>query len=153
MSFCLPTGSLNSGDVKRRQQQTVRNFEISTSEDDRLFFSFFFVFHPVYCLRPSILSLLVVTQIRGHIAGSSPPLPTTVRALPTTVRALDFFLFLRDFSSSLVDSRRVVLTHARRSQQFVPLWSYHWAFDGWRFCCDGSSTFSVCVSSELALER
>ena len=26
------------------------------------------------------LSLLVVTQIRGHIAGSSPPLPTTVRA-------------------------------------------------------------------------
>ena len=31
----------------------------------------------------------------------------------------------------------------------VPLWSYHWAFDGWRFYCDGSSTFSVCVSSEL----
>ena len=31
----------------------------------------------------------------------------------------------------------------------VSLWSYNWAFDGWRFCCDGSSTFSVCVSSEL----
>ena len=31
----------------------------------------------------------------------------------------------------------------------VPLWSYHWAFDGWRIYCDGSSTFSVCVSSEL----
>ena len=31
----------------------------------------------------------------------------------------------------------------------VPLCSYHWAFDGWRFCCDGSSTFSVGVSSEL----
>ena len=27
------------------------------------------------------LSLLVVTQIRGHVAGSSPPLPTTVRSL------------------------------------------------------------------------
>ena len=27
------------------------------------------------------LSLLVVTQIRGHRAGSSPPLPSTVRAL------------------------------------------------------------------------
>ena len=32
---------------------------------------------------------------------------------------------------------------------YVPLWSYHWAFDGWRIHCDGSSTFSVCVSSEL----
>ena len=31
----------------------------------------------------------------------------------------------------------------------VPLWSYHWAFDAWRFCCDGSCTISVCVSSEL----
>ena len=47
-----------------------------------LFFSLaIFFFHPIYYLRPSILSLLVVTQIRGHIAGSSPPLPTTVRAL------------------------------------------------------------------------
>ena len=41
----------------------------------------FFFFHPIYYLRPSILSLLVATQIRGHIAGSSPPLPTTVRTL------------------------------------------------------------------------
>ena len=31
----------------------------------------------------------------------------------------------------------------------VPLWSYHWPFDGWRIYGDGSSTFSVCVSSEL----
>ena len=23
----------------------------------------------------------------------------------------------------------------------VPLWSYHWAFDGWRIYCDGSSSF------------
>ena len=31
--------------------------------------------HPIYCLRPSFLSpsYVVVTQIRGHIAGSSPP--------------------------------------------------------------------------------
>ena len=42
-----------------------------------LFFFFFFP-HPIYYLRPSVLSLLVVTQIRGHIAGFSPPLPTTV---------------------------------------------------------------------------
>ena len=54
------------------------------------FFSYFF-FHPIYCVRPSILSLLVVTQIRGHIAGSSPPLRTTVRAL--------HFLSREDFSS------------------------------------------------------
>ena len=73
---------------------------------------FFFFFHPIYYLRPSILSLLVVTQIRGHIAGSSPPLPTTVLALhfyPEKISAL----------SSLVDPRRIVLTHARRSQQLI----------------------------------
>ena len=50
-----------------------------------LYFSFFLV-HPIYHLRllfslHPIPLLIVVTQIRGHIAGSSPPLPTTVRAL------------------------------------------------------------------------
>ena len=74
----------------------------------------FFVvfFHPISFLRPFLfLSLLVVTQIRGHIAGSSPPLPTTVRALHFYHEIL--------FISSLVDSRRIVLTHARRSQQLI----------------------------------
>ena len=37
------------------------------------FFIFFFFFHPIYYLRPSVLSLLVATQIWGHITGSSPP--------------------------------------------------------------------------------
>ena len=50
-----------------------------------LYFSFFLV-HPIYHLRllfslHPIHLVIVVTQIRGHIAGSSPPLPTTVRAL------------------------------------------------------------------------
>ena len=41
---------------------------------------------PIYYLRPSFsLSLLVVTRIRGHTAGSSPPLPTTA------VRGLYFY--------------------------------------------------------------
>ena len=74
-----------------------------------LFFCFFF--HPIYYLRPSVLSLLVVTQIRGHIAGCSSPLPTTVRAL--------HFYHEKISGPSLVDSRRVVLTHARRSQQLI----------------------------------
>ena len=52
------------------------------------------------------LSLLVVTQIRGHIAGSSPPPPTT------TVGALHFYREKISAHSSLVDSRRIVLTHA-----------------------------------------
>ena len=52
--------------------------------------------------------LLVVTQIRGHIAGSSAP-------LPPTVRALHFYREKISALSSLVDSRRIVLTHARRS--------------------------------------
>ena len=58
------------------------------------------------------LSLLVVTQIRGHIAGSSPP--------PTHYGSCLAFLSREDFSSFfLVDSRRIVLTHARRSQQLI----------------------------------
>ena len=75
---------------------------------------FFLLLHPMYYLRPSILSLLVVTQIRGHIAGSFPP-------LPTTVRALHFYREKISALSSLVDSRRIVLTHARRSQQLILL--------------------------------
>ena len=51
---------------------------------------------------------LVATQIRGHIAGSSLP-------LPTTVRALHFYREKISALSSLVDSRRIVLIHARRS--------------------------------------
>ena len=58
------------------------------------------------------LSLLVVTQIRGHMAGSSPP-------LPTTVRALHFYREKISALSSLVESRRIVLIHARRSQQLI----------------------------------
>ena len=45
---------------------------------------FYFIFYSIYYLRPSFLSpsyLIVVTQIRGHMAGSSPPLPTAVRSL------------------------------------------------------------------------
>ena len=78
-------------------------------------FLFLFFFHPIYCLRPSILSLLVATQIRGHIlfiAGSSSP-------LPTAVRAIHFYREKISSLSSLVDSRRIVLTHARRSQQLT----------------------------------
>ena len=73
---------------------------------------FLFFFHPIYYLPPSILSLLVVTQIRGHIAGSSP-------FLPTTVRALHFYREKLSALSSLVDSRQIVLTHARRAQQLI----------------------------------
>ena len=57
-------------------------------------------------------SVVVVTQIRGHIAGAPPPLPTTVRAFIFIARRIQHFL-----PSS--DSRRIVPnTHgARRSQQ------------------------------------
>ena len=68
-------------------------------------------------LRPSVLSLLVVTQMRGHIAGSFPP-------LPTAVRALHFYREKISALSSLVDSRRTVLTHARRSQQLALLFFF-----------------------------
>ena len=56
-----------------------------------------------FYLRPSILSLLVVTQIQGHIRSrlSSP--------LPTAVRALHFYREKISVVSCLYDSRRIVL--------------------------------------------
>ena len=51
-------------------------------EPDMCFsFSFFSIPFIIFALQLQYISLLVVTQIRGHIAVSSPPLPTTVRAL------------------------------------------------------------------------
>ena len=58
------------------------------------------VLPPFHYLRPSILSLLVVNKIRGHIAGSSSP-------LPTTVRALHFYRDKMSAPSALVDSHRL----------------------------------------------
>ena len=64
-----------------------------------IFFFFQTFFHPIHYLRPSIISLLVVTQIQGHIAGFSSPLPTKVRALH----------FSREKISALPSSTRVEL--------------------------------------------
>ena len=67
-----------------------------------LFFFFLFVSIPFIYLRPSFsfsLLLIVVTLIRGHMAGSSPP-------LPTTVRALQFYREKKSAHNSLVDSSR-----------------------------------------------
>ena len=89
-----------------------RDKAVRSSRLNYFLFFFSFFFHPIYYLRPSILSLLVVTQIRGHIAGSSLP-------LPNTVSALHFYRENISALSSLVDSRRIVLTHARRSQQLI----------------------------------
>ena len=62
----------------------------------------------------------VVTQIRGHIAGPPPSSP-----LPTLRYVPSLFLSREEnsaFSSLLVDSRRIVPTHAaRRSQQLILL--------------------------------
>ena len=83
---------------------------------------FFLSFFSFYYLRPSFfsLSLLVVTQMRGHIAASSPP-------LPTTVRALHFYCEKISALSSLVDSRRIVRTCS------VPVYSstiYYFVYSG-----------------------
>ena len=71
-----------------------------------LFPSSHLLFSPFFFSLPPII-LIVVTQIRGHIAGSSLPLPITVRALHSYREKISAL-------SSLVDSRRIVLTHARR---------------------------------------
>ena len=56
------------------------------------FFPSFFS-HPIYYLRPFIsLSLLVVTEIRDHIAGSSPPSSLRFVPCPFIARRVEHFL-------------------------------------------------------------
>ena len=82
-------------------------------------FSFFF-FHPIYYICPSFLSLLVVTQIRGHIAGSSPPSP--VRFVPCFVLARRFQLFLPSLTRNIYDTKigiiRIINAENRCLNQF-----------------------------------
>ena len=90
------------------KQGGVHTRKIKSQRLYRLFF-----FHAIYYLRSFSLSFLVVTQIGGHIAGSSPPFP--LRFVPC------IFVPRKKISAlaSLVDLRRTVLTHARRSQQLL----------------------------------
>ena len=48
--------------------------------------------------------------------------------LPTTVRALHFYREKSSALSSLVDSRRIVPTHTRRSYLYIYLSQYKWGF-------------------------
>ena len=74
---------------------------LSNSKLDQYISSILFFPRPIYYIRLLYLSplLIVVTQIRGHIAGSSPPIHTAVRALH----------FYREKISALPSSIRVEL--------------------------------------------
>ena len=82
-------------------------FKIAThNKNVALYLFFFFFFHPVYSRRPSFSLPLLYSRNSdpgGHIAGSSPP-------LLTTVRALHFFREKIPALCSVVDSRRSALT-------------------------------------------
>ena len=79
-----------------------------------LVFLFLFLFSilPIHYLRPSFSFPPSRNSDPGsHSRLFSPPTPQYGSRLA--------FLSREDFSSSLVDSRRIVLTHARRSQQLI----------------------------------
>lgn len=67
-----------------------------------------------YSLFSLSLSLIVVTQIRGQIAGSFP-------LFPLLCVALDIYRIKTSAHFPLVDSRRNSPTHARTSQHLLPL--------------------------------
>ena len=102
----LTTPSAHSGTVAVFHPEYIRGRK-----------SFFFV--PIITLALLSASLLAVTQIPDGITG--PPFPPT-----TTVRAI-ILLSREELSiSSLVDSRRIVRTHAARlSQQWIVLANFH----------------------------
>ena len=113
----LPAAVMTSSRSESKFRVSRVSAGVSNEEERVLKQGFFFFFspRPIYYLRPSVLSLLVVTQTRGHIAGSSLP-------LPTTVCPLHFYREEISALSSLVDSRPTVPSHARRSQQLVPFY-------------------------------
>ena len=79
-------------------------------------FFFLFLFSNTFIISPLLFSLPPSrnSDPGSHIAGSFP--------LPTTYGSRPGFLSREDFrSSSLVDSRRIVPSHAKRSQQLVIL--------------------------------
>ena len=89
-------------------------------------FSFFFLCffpHPIYFevlyLPFCYLSLPVVTQIRGHIAGSSPPLPTTVCAWHSFITRYKlpqrriFHFYREQISGLLPSSTRVEMSELK----------------------------------------
>ena len=79
----------------------------SPKPKDSIFCTSYSLCSPFYSL-----SLLDVTQIRGHIAGSPPPHPCGSCLAFFIARRLQLFL-----ASST--PRRIVPTHARRSQQLI----------------------------------
>ena len=74
----------------------------------------YFLFHFILCIRFSLL--FSFPPSRNSDPGSHSRL---FSPLPTSVRALHFYPEKTLALSSLVDSRRIVLTHARRSQQLI----------------------------------
>ena len=78
---------------------------------DRIFiFLILYFFHPIYYPRTTLALLPSSNSDLGSHSGFFSPLPTTVRA----------FIFYRENNSafsSLVDSRRIVRTHAARRSQ------------------------------------
>ena len=67
--------------------------------------------------RFSILFVLLFSLPPGR--NSDPGSHSRLFSLPTPVRALHFYREKTSALSSLVDSRRIVLTHARRSRQLI----------------------------------
>ena len=76
---------------------------------------FFFFLHPIYYPHTT---LVLLPSSNSDLGSHSEPFSH----LPTTVRALNFYRKNNSAFSSLVDSRRIVPTHAaKRSQQLIHL--------------------------------
>ena len=89
------------------------------------------LFHPIHDLRPSFISLPVETQIRGHIAGSSPALPTTDSCLAKFI-AREYlcspFLLCRRASNWCVRRRKAGKIYITAVCTNVCVFLAHWHF-------------------------
>ena len=86
-------------------QSSIKDSSLAEIRDYVAYFLLFSIPFTIFALLFSLPPIIVGTQIRGHVA---------LGFVPCT--------FYREKISalySLVDSRRIVLTHARRSQQLI----------------------------------
>ena len=80
---------------------------------------FFFLFHRIYYPRTTLALPPSSNSDPGSHSGPSPP--PSHQLLSTTVRAFILYREKNSAFSSLVDSRRIVRTHAARRSQQVTL--------------------------------
>ena len=115
----LPTLTCFSHICRLFSGGAVKSFRKNISDLSSQIYIYIYIFFPYQV--PFIIVALLFSLTPSH--NSDPGSHSGLFSLPPHYGSCLAFLSREDFSSSLVDSRRIVLTHARRSQQLIPFFN------------------------------